>query len=86
VISKKRKRGTTGGTKKNEPMGVRWPVERTNSWLSNLKQLRHNTDQKTSHRLAHLAPAIVSLLTAKLMQEAISVVHWSRLVLPRLWV
>ena len=67
TIAKKRKRGTTGGTKKNQPMGLRWPVERTNSWLSNFGQLRRNTDRKTSHRLAQLAMAIVFLLTAKLI-------------------
>ena len=67
VIAKKRKRGTTGGQKKNQPMGLRWPVERTNSWLSNFGQLRRNTDRKTSHRLAQLALAIVFLLTAKLI-------------------
>ena len=67
VIAKKRKRGTTGGAKKNQPMGLRWPVERTNSWLSNFGQLRRNTDRKTSHRLAQLALAIVFLLTAKLI-------------------
>jgi len=31
-------------------MGLRWPVERTNSWLSNYGQLRRNTDRKTAHR------------------------------------
>lgn len=67
VIAKKRKRGTTGGKKNNQPMGLRWPVERTNSWLSNFGQLRRNTDRKTAHRLAQLARAIVFLLTAKLI-------------------
>jgi transposase len=67
VIAKKRKRGTTGGVKNTQPMGLRWPVERTNSWLSNFGQLRRNTDRKTSHRLAQLALAIVFLLTAKLI-------------------
>ncbi len=67
VIAKKRKRGTTGGTKNNQPMGLRWPVERTNSWLSNFGQLRRNTDRKTVHRLAQFALAVVFLLTAKLI-------------------
>lgn len=66
IIAKKRKRGSTG-PKKNQPMGLRWPVERTNSWLSNFGQLRRNTDRKTIHRLAQLALAIVFLLTAKLI-------------------
>jgi len=66
VIAKKRKRGDTA-PKKNQPMGLRWPVERTNSWLSNYGQLRRNTDRKTIHRLAQLSLAIVFLLTAKLI-------------------
>ena len=67
VIAKKRKRGTTGGVKNNQPMGLRWPVERTNSWLSNFGQLRRNTDRKTAQRLAQFALAIVFILTAKLI-------------------
>ena len=34
-----------------EPMGMRWPVERTNSWLSNFGQLRRNTDRFIHHRI-----------------------------------
>ena len=49
------------------PLGLRWPVERTNSWLSNFGQLRRNTDRKSVHRLAQLAIAIVVLLVAKLI-------------------
>jgi transposase len=66
VIAKKRKRGSTD-TKKNQPIGLRWPVERTNSWLSNFGQLRRNTDRKTIHRLAQFALAVTFLLTAKLI-------------------
>ena len=39
------------------PLGLRWRVERTNSWLSNYGQLRRNTDRKPEHRLAQLALA-----------------------------
>jgi transposase len=67
VIAKKRKRGTTKTATKKLPMGLRWPVERTNSWLSNYGQLRRNTDRKTIHRLAQLALAVAFLLTAKLI-------------------
>jgi transposase len=66
VIAKKRKRGSKA-PKKTQPMGLRWPVERTNSWLSNYGQLRRNTDRKTIHRLAQLSLVIVFLLTAKLI-------------------
>jgi len=66
VIARKRKRGSAE-PKKNQPMGLRWPVERTNSWLSNFGQLRRNTDRKTVHRLAQFALAVAFLLTAKLI-------------------
>ena len=66
VIAKKKKRGSKA-PKKHQPMGLRWPVERTNSWLSNFGQLRRNTDRKTAHRLAQFALAIAFLLTAKLI-------------------
>jgi transposase len=48
-------------------LGMRWPVERTNSWLSNFGQMRRNTDRRTAHRLAQLSLAIVLLITAKLI-------------------
>ena len=67
VIAKKRKRGAPEPKNKNQPMGLRWPVERTNSWLSNFGQLRRNTDRKPVHRLAQLALAVTFLLTAKLI-------------------
>ena len=49
------------------PLGLRWAIERTNSWLSNFGQLRRNTDRRPRHRLAQLALAIALLLTAKLI-------------------
>jgi transposase len=67
VIAKKRRRGANTTTTKKLPMGLRWPVERTNSWLSNYGQLRRNTDRKTIHRLAQFALAVTFLLTAKLI-------------------
>jgi len=67
-IAKKRKRGDPSPTKKL-PMGLRWPVERTNSWLSNFGALRRNTDLKTKHRLAQFALAVTFLLTAKLIDR-----------------
>ncbi len=63
----KHKRRKAGKGSKNPKLGLRWPVERTNSWLSNYGQLRRNTDRKTIHRLAQLALAIAVLLTAKLI-------------------
>ena len=49
------------------PLGQRWRIERTNSWLSNFGQLRRNTDRTTAHRLAQLALAIALLICAKLI-------------------
>jgi transposase len=67
VIAKRRARGDTGPKNKTLPIGLRWPVERTNSWLSNFGQLRRNTDRRPVHRLAQFALAAVCLLTAKLI-------------------
>lgn len=67
-IPKCRKRKARGRLKKKTiPLGLRWPVERTNSWLSNFGQLRRNTDRRTHHRQAQLALAITLILTVKLI-------------------
>jgi transposase len=66
VCSKVRRAGTAT-TKTLVPLGLRWPIEHTNSWLSNFGQLRRNTDRRVTHRLAQLALAITLLLTAKLI-------------------
>lgn len=62
---------------KNQPelakpfnLARRWMVERTNSWLSNLGQLRRNTDRRPRHRHAQFALALTLLLTAKLIDWA----------------
>ena len=70
VCAKQRRPGTDHSKhqgKRMVPLGLRWPVERTNSWFSNFGQLRRNTDRRVVHRLAQLAMAIVFLLTAKLI-------------------
>ena len=66
VCAKRRKPGTATATKLI-PLGMRWPIERTNSWLSNFGQLRRNTDRRTHHRHTQLNLAIVILLAAKLI-------------------
>ena len=48
------------------PLGRRWAVERTHSWLSNYDQLRRSTDRKVAHRQAQLAFVVAILLIAKL--------------------
>ena len=69
VIAKKRRRGSAEGPK-HQPMGGRWPVERTNSWLSNFGQLRRNTDRFMAHRLAQFALAVALIITVKLVKWA----------------
>ena len=49
-------------------MGLRWPVERTNSWLSNFGQLRRNTDRFNAHALAQFALAVALIITVKLVK------------------
>ena len=66
VCSKVRPRGD-GALKKLVPLGMRWPIERTNSWLTNLGQLRRNTDRHPRHRRAQFALALVLLTAAKLI-------------------
>jgi transposase len=51
------------------PLGLRWPVERTNSWLSNYGQLRRNTDRRSEHRRAQLSFVIAILLIVKLIDQ-----------------
>jgi hypothetical protein len=51
------------------PLGLRWPVERTNSWLSNYGQLRRNTDPKVVHHLAQVALVVTLLVVAKLIDR-----------------
>ncbi len=75
IIAKKRKRGEAKG-KNPQPMGMRWPVERTNAWLAAYGQLRRNTDRKPIHRLAQFALAVAFMLTAKLIDYRN---RWSRM-------
>ena len=49
------------------PLGKRWAVERTNSWLSNYGQLRRNTDRRSAHRASQLAFVVAILLVVKLL-------------------
>ena len=67
VCARKRPRGQANHTKLATPLGMRWTVERTNSWLSNYGQLRRNTDRRIQHRLAQLCLAIVLIITVKLI-------------------
>ena len=70
VCARRRPHGTATGPPRATPLGMRWPVERTNSWLSNFGQLRRNTDRTTLQRLGQLALAIALIITIKLIKWA----------------
>ena len=64
----KRAPGAARGHPKTVPLGKRWTIERTNSWLSNFGQLRRSTDRATKARLGQLALAMI--ITIKLIKWA----------------
>jgi transposase len=72
VIPKIRPHGPKHTRLKKRPvvLGQRWPIERTNSWLSNFGQLRRSTDRLSAHRAAALALAVVLIITIKLVKWA----------------
>ena len=57
IVAKKCKAGEAK-VKVAMSLGMRWPVERTNSWLSNFGQLRRNTDRFIHRHLDSIALAI----------------------------
>jgi len=63
-------RGRKYGTRARNPipLGRRWRIERSNSWLSNCGQLRRSTDRKPIHREATLDLAIAFVLATKLVK------------------
>lgn len=65
-----RQRRSHRGRVKRVPLGLRWPIERTNSWLSNFGQLRRNTDRTVAQRLGQFALAVALILTVKLVKWA----------------
>jgi len=69
IARRRRTRGPNRGRqhKLRITLGLRWPIERTNSWLVNFGQLRRNTDRVSRHRTAQLALAIALIITAKLI-------------------
>jgi len=69
VCARKRVKGAPKA-KKQLTLGMRWPVERTNSWFSNFGQLRRNTDRFTHQRLGQIALAVTLILTVKLVKWA----------------
>ena len=57
IVCAKKKRKGEAKIKKPLTLGLRWPVERTNSWFSNFGQLRRNTDRFSKQRLGQSASA-----------------------------
>ena len=70
IICAKKRTKTTPKTNRPLTLGMRWPVERTNSWLSNFGQLRRNTDRHPEQRHAQIALAVALILTVKLVKWA----------------
>jgi transposase len=70
IVCAKRRQQGHAAKKISVPLGLRWPVERTNSWLSNFGQLRRSTDRTSAQRLGQLALAITLIITVKLMKWA----------------
>jgi hypothetical protein len=69
VCAKKRAKGAAK-IEKTVSLGMRWPVERTNSGFSNFGQLRRNTDRFIAQRLGQIALAVALILTVKLVKWA----------------
>ena len=70
VRAPKRARDTARRRPKTVPLGMRWTIERTNSWLSNFGQLRRSTDRNTTARLGQFALAVALIITVKLFKWA----------------
>lgn len=70
VICAKRRAQGKANKKLPVPLGMRWPVERTNSWLSNFGQLRRNTDRFVAQCLGQFALATALIITVKLIKWA----------------
>lgn len=73
VIAERKKKNRQRGTNRQRtkvPLGLRGPVERTNSWFSNFGQLRRSTDRFMVQRMAEIALAVALILTVKLVKWA----------------
>ena len=75
ICAKRRKPGQPAptppaATRGSHTLGLRWPVERTNSWFTNYGYLRRNTDRFTHQRLAQIDLAVTCILTIKLIKWA----------------
>jgi hypothetical protein len=69
IIAKKRKKGEAKG-KNTQPMGMRWPVERTNSWLSNVGQLRRNGAPRVGFNISPTSVPVIGQPSTQLSSSA----------------
>lgn len=65
ACAQRRPRGAAKGAKSRQPLGLRWPGERTNAWLANFGPLRPNSDRRIAHRLAEIALAVVLIVAIR---------------------
>jgi transposase len=70
IIARTRKPGEPKPPSQPLRLGMRWTIERTNSWFTNFGQLRRNTDRRATHRLAQIALAVTLIITIKLIDWA----------------
>jgi IS5 family transposase len=70
ICPKRRKPGRFIKRKLVIPLGMRWPVERTNSWMSNFGQLRRNTDRRIDQRMDQIALTVSLIIAVKLVKWA----------------
>ena len=75
VVCPKRRPAGTAIRPIRLPLGMRWPVELANSWLSNFGQLRRNTDRRIDQRLGQFALAVALIIAVKLVKWA---ARWNR--------
>lgn len=79
VIAERRKKGAAK-VQASKPMGLRWPVRSSGpTHGSRTSVCCRNTDRKIKNRLAQFAPAVVFMLTAKLIDWRN---RWSRVLAP----
>ena len=82
VVCPRRRPAGEARVKRTVPLGMRWPVERTNSWLSNFGQLRRNTDRFIRQRLAQLALAIADIILTVKLVKWVETQGWLSLLAP----
>ncbi len=76
LVCARRRAPGAAKSKKILPLGLRWPVECTNSWLSNFGGLRRNTDRFIGQRLAQFALVITVKLVKWQKRWSPTLAYW----------